>query len=99
MSVLAEVRRAMEQFDRSVEREVTRARSDQKVARDLLKRWRETSKKIETTTTPTGIPLPRFALPATGEPGEIARYLYSQGLPGQFPFVNSVYPSMYLDAD
>ena len=49
-------------------------------------------------TTPTGQKLPRLALPELDEPGEIARYVHGQGLPGEFPFVNAAYREMYLDA-
>ena len=46
--------------------------------------------------TPTGLKLPRLALPQTDEPGEIARFLFGEGLPGEFPFVNAAYREMYL---
>ena len=41
---------------------------------------------------------PRLALPQTDEPGEIARYLFGEGLPGEFPFVERrPIREMYLD--
>ena len=49
------------------------------------------------THTPTGLPLPRLALPEIDEPGEIARYLFGEGLPGEFPFLNGAYREMYLE--
>ena len=49
--------------------------------------------------TPTGLTLPRLALPNVDEPGEIARYLYGEGLPGEFPFVSSAYREMYVERD
>ena len=99
MSVLADIRRAVTQFDSTVEQQVKRARSDDRFARELVRKWRQTIQRVPITTTPTGIPLPRLALPPTQDPAEIARYLYGQGLPGQFPFVNSAYPAMYLDSE
>jgi methylmalonyl-CoA mutase len=33
------------------------------------------------------------------EPGEIARYLFGEGLPGQFPFLNGAYREMYLEPE
>ena len=42
-------------------------------------------------------PLPRLALPEIDEPGEIARYLFDEGLPGEFPFLNGAYREMYLE--
>src|SRR2546428_5700748 len=47
--------------------------------------------------TPTGLKLPRLALPQTDEAGEIARFLYGEGLPGEFPFVTAAYREMYLE--
>src|SRR5919204_3583723 len=46
---------------------------------------------------PTWLPLPRLALPEIDEPGEIARYLFGEGLPGEFPFLNGAYREMYLE--
>src|SRR5439155_417305 len=46
---------------------------------------------------PTGLPLPRLALPEIDEPGEIARYLFGDGLPGEFPYLNGAYREMYLE--
>ncbi len=48
-------------------------------------------------TTPTGLKVERLAVPQTDEPGEIARYLHGEGLPGEFPFVNAAYRNMYLE--
>src|SRR4030095_11093917 len=56
-----------------------------------------TKAKIPVSRTPTGLPLPRLALPEIDEPGEIARYLFSEGLPGEFPFLNGAYREMYLE--
>jgi len=36
-------------------------------------------------------------LPEIDEPGEIARYLFGEGLPGEFPFLNGAYREMYLE--
>src|SRR5207249_11531081 len=47
--------------------------------------------------TPTGLPSPRLALPEINEAGEIARYLFGDGLPGEFPFLNGAYREMYLE--
>jgi methylmalonyl-CoA mutase len=97
MSILADVHRSIDKFDRSVEEQVKRARVDKRFAADLLRKWRAAQKQIATNRTPTGITLLQLALPATDEPSQIARYVYGQGLPGRFPFVNSAYPNMYLD--
>jgi methylmalonyl-CoA mutase len=97
MNMLADVNRAIESFNRSAEEHVKRARQDEKFRAELLRRWRDAHEQIATVTTPTGLSLPQVALPQTDEPPEIARYLYGQGLPGEFPFVNGVYPVMYHD--
>src|SRR5205809_1612999 len=96
VSVLAQVANAVEAYDRFVERQVARARSEPEFRDQILKRWQAARAGIGTVATPTGLRLPRLALPETDEPGEIARYLYGEGLPGEFPFVNGAYPEMYL---
>src|SRR2546425_5499335 len=99
MSVLAEVTNAVEDYNRFVEDQVRRARGDPEFRYQILRRWEAVRAGVGTVTTPTGLKLPRLALPQTDEPGEIARYLYGEGLPGEFPFVNAAYPEMYLEAE
>ena len=43
------------------------------------------------------MPLPRLALPEIDEPGEIARFIFGEGLPGEFPYLNAAYREMYLE--
>src|SRR5205823_14616293 len=88
MSKLGQVVEAVEKYNQFVLEQVKRARTDEKFGRDLLGRWNDIKAKIPTTRTPTGLPLPRLALPEISEPGEIARYLFGDGLPGEFPFLN-----------
>ena len=99
VSVLAQVSNAVEAYDRFVERQVARARSESEFRSQILQRWQAVSAGIGTVATPTGLKLPRLALPQTDEPGEITRYLYGEGLPGEFPFVNAAYPEIYLAAE
>src|SRR5262245_7244863 len=98
MSVLAQVIQSVQAHERFVEEQAHKARTDATARAKLLKRWREISGRVGTVTTPTGLKVPRLALPRTDEPGEIARYLYGEGLPGEFPFVNAAYPELYLRA-
>src|SRR4029453_454990 len=86
-----------EKYNKFVLDQVKRARPDEKFGRELLGRWNDTKAKIPVSRTPTGLPLPRLALPEIDEPGEIARYLFSEGLPGEFPFLNGAYREMYLE--
>src|SRR5205814_3646175 len=72
-------------------------RADRDAAKKLLARWTQIRSRIPNVRTPTGVELPRLALPESDEPGEIARYVFSQGLPGEFPFVNGAYAEMYLE--
>src|ERR1051325_4878596 len=95
MSALTQIIEAIEDFDRSVEQNARRARSEAKVGAELRRRWRRIRERVPVVETPTGVKLPRLALPQTDEPGEIARYLYGEGLPGEFPFVNGAYSEMY----
>jgi methylmalonyl-CoA mutase len=63
----------------------------------MLDRWDEIKRSIKVGKAPTGLELPRLALPEIDEPGEIARYLLGDGLPGEFPFLNGAYKEMYLE--
>jgi methylmalonyl-CoA mutase len=98
MSILAEVIDAAEAHRRFVGEQVNRARADTNFRDELHSKWQAALKNAGITTTPTGLQLPRLALPQTDEPGEIARYLYGEGLPGEFPFTSSIYREMYLDS-
>src|ERR1044071_4235869 len=97
MSKLGQVVESVENYNKFVLDQVKRARTDQKFGRDLLGRWNDTKAKIPVTRTPTGLPLPRLALPEIDEPGEIARFIFGEGLPGEFPYLNGAYPEMYLE--
>src|SRR6202045_4543205 len=97
MSKLGQVVESVEKYNQFVLEEVKRARSDQKFGRDLLGRWNDIKAKIPITRAPTGLPLPRLALPEIDEPGEIARFLFGEGLPGEFPYLNGAYREMYLE--
>jgi len=99
MSVLAEVTNAVEAYDRFVEQQIARVRSEPELRDQILQRWQSVRASIGTVATPTGLKLPRLALPQTDEPGEITRYLCGEGLPGEFPFVNAAYTEMYLEAE
>jgi methylmalonyl-CoA mutase len=96
MSILARVTDAVEGFDRSVEAQVSKAQTNPKFRAELVKRWRKIREAVPRIETPTGLKIPRLALPQSDEPGEIARYLVGEGLPGEFPFVNGAYKEMYL---
>jgi len=97
MSKLGQVVEAVEKYNQFVLDQVKRARADEGFGREVIDRWHETKSKTLVTHTPTGLPLPRLALPEIDEPGEIARYLFGDGLPGEFPFLNGVYREMYLE--
>jgi methylmalonyl-CoA mutase len=99
MSVLPQIIDAAVAHGRFVDQQVKRARADARFQRELLQRWQKVRSGTATITTPTGLKLPRLALPQTDEPVEIARFLHGEGLPGEFPFVNAAYPEMYLEHD
>jgi methylmalonyl-CoA mutase len=98
MSVLSQIADAVDTYNRSVEKRVEQVRSDAAAGQALLDKWREIRERIPTTVTPTGLTLPRLALPELDEAGAIARYLGEEGLPGDFPFVSSAYREMYLES-
>ncbi len=97
MSKLGQVVEAVENYNRFVLDEVKRARVDKAFGQKLLNRWNDVKAKTPIGTAPTGLKLPRLALPEIDEPGEIARYLLGEGLPGEFPFTNGAYREMYLE--
>ena len=99
MSALSDIADAIERHERFVDQQAERARKSPAFRDELLRRWNKVLKRVETATTPTGLRLPRVALPLTDEPGEIARFLFGEGLPGEFPFVNGAYRELYLSGE
>src|ERR1700746_1967952 len=97
MSKLGQVVESVENYDKFVIDQVKRARTDEQFGRELLGRWNDIKAKIPLARTTTGLPLPRLAIPEIDEPGEIARCLFAEGLPGEFPFLNGAYREMYLE--
>src|ERR1700745_2313716 len=97
MSKLGAVVEAVERHRSFVLEQVKRARSDEKFAQAVTERWNKVKAEIPIARAPTGLPLPRLALPEIDEPGEIARYLFGEGLPGEFPYLNGAYREMYLE--
>src|ERR1700694_732640 len=97
MSKLGRVVEAVENYNQFVLDEVKRARLEKAFGKKLLDRWNEVKAKTRIGTAPTGLKLPRLALPEIDEPGEIARYLLGEGLPGEFPYTNGAYREMYLE--
>src|SRR3954451_7386716 len=97
MSKLGAVVDAVEKHRAFVIKQVERARADKRFAREVTERWNKLKAEIPISKAPTGLSLPRLALPEIDEPGEIARYLFGDGLPGEFPFLNGAYREMYLE--
>jgi methylmalonyl-CoA mutase len=96
MSILAQVVSALDAFNESVDAAARNARDNKGEGDALRNRWRKICQDVPTVETPTGLKLPRLALPLTDDPGEIARFLCGEGLPGEFPFKNGAYREMYL---
>src|SRR6476469_7888192 len=97
MSKLGAVVEAVEKHGRFVLEQVKRARSDERFAHAVIERWNKIKAETPIAKAPTGLPLPRLALPEIDEPGEIARYLFGEGLTGEFPYLNGAYREMYLE--
>ncbi|HWM25344.1 MAG TPA: methylmalonyl-CoA mutase family protein [Chthoniobacterales bacterium] len=97
MSKLGNVVEAVEKYNKFVEDEAKRARTDKKFGQQMVDRWNEIKAKIPIGSAPTGLKLPRLALPEIDEAGDITRYLLGDGLPGEFPFLNGAYREMYLE--
>lgn len=97
MTSLGQVVVAVENYRRSVSDQVRQARTDREFGERILQRWRAAKEKIGVTVTPTGLRLPRLALPDLDEVGEISRFLWDEGLPGEFPFLTAAYAEQYLE--
>jgi methylmalonyl-CoA mutase len=97
MSALGQVVTAIEAYRQHGIQEVQKVRTNREYAEQLLQKWRETKARIRHATTPTGLRLPRLALPDYDDPGEIARFLWDEGLPGEFPFLTAAYAEQYLE--
>ncbi len=97
MSKLGNVVEAVEKYNQHVLDEVKRARTDEEFGQEMLDRWNDIKGRIKMGAAPTGLKLPRLALPEIDEPGEIARYLLGEGLPGEFPYTAGAYREMYLE--
>ncbi len=97
MSKLGQVVAAVENYNQFVLDEVQRARTQKKFGQQMVERWNDVKAKTPIGTAPTGLKLPRLALPEIDEAGEITRYLLGEGLPGEFPFTNGAYREMYLE--
>jgi methylmalonyl-CoA mutase len=97
MSKLGAVVESVEKHEKFVLDQVKRARTDENFGREMTERWEKIKAGIPTSRAPTGLPLPRLALPEIDEAGEIARYLFGDGLPGEFPYLNGAYREMYLE--
>ena len=70
MSKLGRVVEAVENYNKHVLDEVQRARTDKKFGKQMLERWNEIKRNIPIGTAPTGLKLPRLALPEIDEPGK-----------------------------
>jgi methylmalonyl-CoA mutase len=97
MSSLGQIADAIDGYNAHIAAEVARARRDEAFATELRSRMATARAAVESTRSPTGTTLPRVALPLTDEPGAIAQYLLSEGLPGEFPFATAAYREMYLE--
>jgi methylmalonyl-CoA mutase len=99
MPLLKDIADAVDSYNGFVEQEVERVRTDSDAGRAVMERWKAANAQVGSVTTPTGVELPRVALPFLDEPGSVARFLGEEGLPGDFPFVSSAYREMYLEPD
>ncbi len=97
MSSLGPVLVAIENHRKAGLEEVRKARTDHEFGERVLEKWRETKNKIGFTVTATGLQVPRLALPDFDDPGEIARFIWDEGLPGEFPYLTAAYAEQYLE--
>ena len=96
MSKLGQVVESVENYNKFVLDQVKRARTDQKFGRDLLGRWNDMKAKIPVTRTPTGLPLPRLALPEIDEPAR-SRVTFLVKVCRVSFLISTPYREMYLE--
>lgn len=98
MSILAIVQ-ANEQYNKSIEFSVQRAKTERKYQEQLQKQWDRNLKNIKFHQLPTGLEIPLIAVPQIDHPVQIARYHGEWGFPGQFPYGLSIYEKSFLITD
>jgi methylmalonyl-CoA mutase, N-terminal domain len=98
MSILAIVQ-ANEQYNKSIELSVQRAKTERKYQEQLQKQWNRNIENIEFHQLPTGLEIPLIAVPQIDHPAQIARYQGEWGFPGQFPYGLSIYEKSFLITD
>ena len=96
---LSDIIRANEQYDRSVEKSVERARQDEAYRDELQQLWNEKVQRIHSRALPTGLEVPLISVPRIDHPAQIARYRGEWGFPGEFPYGLSIYPQAFLIVD
>lgn len=99
MKHLGDIVLAVRRHHASVEERVAEVRRNPAAAAALLDEWTAIRRSVPWTETPTGLRLPRLALPDLDEAGAVARFLNDEGLPGSFPYLAAAYPELYLDAE
>ncbi|MFQ5717721.1 MAG: methylmalonyl-CoA mutase family protein, partial [Nitrospinales bacterium] len=96
---LSEIIQANEQYSRSIEASVERAKTDKTYQEELQNAWNQKLRNIKSHTLPTGSRIPLIAVPHIDHPVQIARYQGEWGFPGEFPYGLSIYPSAFLIAE
>lgn len=96
---LAEIADANENYNRSVEASVEKAKKDRACQNKLQQEWDEKLRSISSHRLPTGIDVPLIAVPRMDHPAQIARYRGEWGFPGEFPYGLSIYPRTFLIID
>ncbi|MFQ5444924.1 MAG: methylmalonyl-CoA mutase family protein, partial [Nitrospinales bacterium] len=96
---LTDIVRANEEYHRSVETSVERAKQDVDYQKKLQDAWKRKLQKVEKHKLPTGPEIPLIALPHMDHPAQIARFQGEWGFPGEFPYGLSIYPQAYLIVD
>ncbi len=96
MGLLHDCVRVVEGWHKDTEKEVRRARGDEALGAEMMQKWNDAVAAVPKTHTFIGTEVPKVALPLLDEPGAVMRYLRSEGLPGEFPFTYSAYPTQYL---
>ncbi len=93
---IAAIIQANEQYNKSIEVSVQKAKIDKQYQEQLQNDWDKNLKNIKSHQLPTGLEIPLIAVPHIDHPAQIARYRGEWGFPGQFPYGLSIYEKAFL---
>jgi methylmalonyl-CoA mutase cobalamin-binding domain/chain len=96
MGLLHDCARSVATYHTETEAGVKRLRGDQTNAAKFVDDYMHRRNAIPRTHSFVGTEVPRIAMPDYDEAGILHRFLRREGFPGDFPYTQAAYPTMYL---